>query len=124
MKCSNCGHENDADAKFCEKCGSNLNKSSVPTSTKMLIIVAIAICAVLGMGASAYIMTASHIAPISISTNNSTNQNNATASANTNNGNSTSNNNSGNGSNNNQSNNSGNSGSTGNTVNNTGSGNQ
>jgi hypothetical protein len=95
MKCSNCGHENDADAEFCEKCGSNLNKSSVPTSTKMLIIVAIAICAVVGMGASAYIMTASHVSPV-IATNNSSN-----STVSTNNSNSgTSNINSGNGSNN------------------------
>jgi len=33
MKCSNCGQENDADDKFCKKCGSNLNKSGVPTQS-------------------------------------------------------------------------------------------
>ncbi len=49
MKCQNCGHENDADAKFCEKCGSNLNKSSMPASTKILIVVVIVLVAGLGL---------------------------------------------------------------------------
>ena len=35
MKCSNCGHENDANAEFCEKCGYNLKKSSIPEKSGM-----------------------------------------------------------------------------------------
>ncbi len=49
MKCQNCGHENDTDAKFCEKCGLNLNKSSMPNSTKILIVVEIVLVAGLGL---------------------------------------------------------------------------
>lgn len=48
MICDNCGHKNDADAKFCEKCGSNMKTSAMPTSTKMLIIVVIVLVAGLG----------------------------------------------------------------------------
>ena len=33
MKCHNCGHENDTNATNCEKCGLNLNKSSIPSTT-------------------------------------------------------------------------------------------
>jgi hypothetical protein len=49
MKCRNCGHYNDADASFCEHCGANLNKSSMPTSTKMLIVVVIILVAGIGL---------------------------------------------------------------------------
>ncbi len=49
MKCQNCGHENDPDAKFCEKCGFNLNKSSMPDSTKILIVIVIVLVAGLGL---------------------------------------------------------------------------
>ncbi len=56
MKCQNCGHENDADAKFCEKCGSNLNKSSIPASTKILIVVVIVLVAGLGLVSAMMLM--------------------------------------------------------------------
>ncbi|MGA2676140.1 MAG: PsbP-related protein [Methanobacterium sp.] len=49
MRCQNCGHENDPDAKYCEKCGSNLNKSGMPSSTKILIVVVIILVAGLGL---------------------------------------------------------------------------
>ncbi len=49
MKCQNCGHENDPDAKFCEKCGLNLKKSSRPNSTKILIVIVIFLVAGLGL---------------------------------------------------------------------------
>ena len=53
MKCQNCGHENDPDAKFCEKCGLNLKKSSRPEigshSTKILIVIVIFLVAGLGL---------------------------------------------------------------------------
>lgn len=49
MRCQKCGHINDADASFCENCGSNFNKSSIPTSTKILIFVVIVLVAGLGL---------------------------------------------------------------------------
>ena len=80
MKCSNCGHENDADAKFCEKCGSNLNRSSMPASTKILIVVVIVLVAIVGVAAG-YIFygSANHTPTTNNTTNttiNSTNQSN------------------------------------------------
>lgn len=49
VKCPNCGHINDADAKFCENCGANLRVSGgMPTSTKVLMVVVIVL--VLGLG--------------------------------------------------------------------------
>ena len=55
MICDNCGHKNDTDAKFCEKCGSNLNKSSLHNSTKILIVIVIVLVAGLGV-AGGYIL--------------------------------------------------------------------
>ncbi len=50
MKCQNCGHQNDADAEFCEKCGTKLKETSgMLTSTKMLIVVMIVLVAGLGL---------------------------------------------------------------------------
>ncbi len=76
MKCRNCGHENDSDAKFCEKCGLNLKKSNMPESTKILIVVVIVLVSVLGLVSAMMIMnnhkTSSNI---NISTNNTTNSN-------------------------------------------------
>ncbi len=53
MKCSNCGHENDTDAEFCEKCGSNLKKSSMPEKSVMptpMILIVLVIVLVAGLG--------------------------------------------------------------------------
>ncbi len=83
MKCSNCGHENDADAKFCEKCGSNLNKSSIPASTKILIVVVIVLVAGLGL-VSGMMLMKNQAKPISNNTtgaNNNTGTNNSTSSS-------------------------------------------
>ena len=72
MKCSNCGQENDADAKFCEKCGSNLNKSGVPEksgmpdSTKILIVVVIVLVAGLGL-VSGILLMKNHQSPPGLS---------------------------------------------------------
>jgi hypothetical protein len=61
-RCQNCGHENDNDAGFCEKCGTNLKNMSdrtIPTenvkngsmaqSTKILIVFCIILVAGLGI---------------------------------------------------------------------------
>jgi uncharacterized membrane protein YkoI/predicted nucleic acid-binding Zn ribbon protein len=82
MKCSNCGQENDADDKFCKKCGSNLNKSGVPEksgmpdTTKILIVIVIFLVAVLGL-VSGMMLMKNQVNPISNNTtktvNNTTN---------------------------------------------------
>ena len=80
MKCTNCGHENDPDAKFCEKCGLTLNRSSMTSMTKILIVVIIVLVAGLGL-VSAMMLMNNHktISNITISTNNTTNTTNATS---------------------------------------------
>ena len=68
VKCQNCGHENELDANFCEKCGANLkstlntrnhpidpDKTGMNTSTKLLIIACIILVAGLGLTAGALI---------------------------------------------------------------------
>jgi hypothetical protein len=82
MKCSNCGHENDANAEFCEKCGYNLKKSSIPEksgmpdSTKILIVIVIFLVAGLGL-VSGMMLMKNQVKPISnnttITVNNTTN---------------------------------------------------
>jgi uncharacterized protein HemX len=81
-------NENDPDAKFCEKCGLNLNKSSMPDSTKILIVVVIVLVAGLGLVTGMMLMN-NQAKPISnnttITANNTTNsssQNNQTNSIN------------------------------------------
>ena len=72
MRCQNCGHDNDLDATFCEKCGSQLDRSSnyrrpprefektgMNTSTKLLIVAVIALVAILGVFAGAWMMNPS-----------------------------------------------------------------
>jgi hypothetical protein len=68
-KCDECGHENDYDAMFCEKCGSNLKTAfsgktfhrkpikdeNMAQSTKILIIVCVVLVAGLGIAAGALI---------------------------------------------------------------------
>lgn len=58
MRCLKCRHENDSDAKFCEKCGSplstaynsgNSNNETMKTSTKVLIIIVVILVAGLGV---------------------------------------------------------------------------
>lgn len=45
MKCSNCGYENESDAKFCKQCGNPLKSKSKLKDNKILIIsVTIIIC--------------------------------------------------------------------------------
>ncbi|BDZ71455.1 zinc ribbon domain-containing protein [Methanobacterium petrolearium] len=65
MICQNCGHENDIDATFCERCGAELGrnpdfgrrqreypeKSGMSSSTKLLIVVIVALVAILGITA-------------------------------------------------------------------------
>ena len=62
MKCSSCGHENAADAKFCQKCGSSLSqnltsqKESFFKVNKVLIIaIAVIICVSVAVGTFVYV---------------------------------------------------------------------
>ena len=70
VRCPNCGHTNDGDAKFCESCGANLEstisrqsfpekpikkESGMAQSTKILIIVCVILVAGLGITAGALI---------------------------------------------------------------------
>ena len=61
MKCSSCGHENETDARFCQKCGESLNQNSTPQkqsffkSNKVLIIaIAVILCVCAAVGAFVY----------------------------------------------------------------------
>lgn len=70
MICQNCGHENDMDATFCERCGARLGRDSnfgrrqqtypektgMSSSTKLLIVVVVVLVAVLGIAAGAFMM--------------------------------------------------------------------
>ncbi len=59
MICQNCGHNNDMDATFCEKCGANLGfvnsqkptKQGINTTNKILIVVIIVLIASIGIAA-------------------------------------------------------------------------
>ncbi len=75
MNCKKCGYNNVNNVKFCEKCGSNLNKSTLPTSSKTLIIVAIILIAGLGLASGIMLMN-NHP---NIILNNTTAANNTTA---------------------------------------------
>ena len=96
MKCQNCGHENDPDAKFCEKCGANLNKSGMLNSTKILIVVVIVLVAGLGLVSGMMLMN-NQAKPIAnnttITVNNTTNSSSQNNQSNTNNQDNSSNNN-------------------------------
>ena len=61
MKCSSCGHENAADAKFCQRCGSSLSQN--PTSQKesffkankvLIIAITVIICVSVAVGTFVY----------------------------------------------------------------------
>jgi uncharacterized membrane protein YvbJ len=66
-RCQNCGHTNDGDATFCEKCGANLkttfsrvvpmdpvkNDSGMNKSLKILIVICVILVAGLGITAGA-----------------------------------------------------------------------
>ena len=57
MKCPNCGHINDVDAAFCEKCGTNLRTpSGMSTLTKALIVAVIVLVGILGVVGGMMIM--------------------------------------------------------------------
>lgn len=84
MICQNCGHENDMDAAFCEKCGSRLQqysnfgkrtrepeKTGMSSSTKILIVAVVVLVAVLGIAGGALLTmnkgTATANTPVSVS---------------------------------------------------------
>ncbi len=53
MKCPKCQHNNDVDAKYCEKCGKSLKEvESKGLSTNTLILIVICIILVAGIGIS------------------------------------------------------------------------
>jgi hypothetical protein len=91
MRCQNCGHDNEIDATFCEKCGSRLDtysnygrqpldveKTGMKTSTKLLIIGVIALVAVLGIAVGAFMQmnkqSSVNNAPVSINQSSDTQQ--------------------------------------------------
>ncbi|MCC7550819.1 MAG: zinc ribbon domain-containing protein [Methanobacterium sp.] len=81
MICRNCGHENDVDAVFCERCGARLEqpygrrqppqKTGMSSSTKLLIVVVVILVAVLGIAAGALMQmnqeTTTANTPVSVS---------------------------------------------------------
>jgi len=74
MYCKKCGHENDADAEYCENCGADLSSTSSKQSTKSMstsnkLLIVIVIVLVLGVGISAGLLLTNK-AP---ETNNTTN---------------------------------------------------
>lgn len=57
MRCSKCGHDNDYDATFCEKCGANLRApAGISSLSKGLIVAVIVLIAVLGVVAGVMMM--------------------------------------------------------------------
>lgn len=57
MRCQKCGHNNDLDATFCEKCGANLRAPTGMSSlTKGLIVAVIVLIAILGVVAGAMML--------------------------------------------------------------------
>lgn len=74
MRCSNCGYNNDNDAKFCEKCGANLGHvpqkaSGMSTTNKILIIAVIVLILLVGIVAG---MLLTSNAPVNNTTVNNT----------------------------------------------------
>lgn len=74
MRCSNCGYNNDNDAKFCEKCGANLGHvpqkaSGMSTTNKILIIAVIVLILLVGIVAG---MLLTSNAPVNNTTANNT----------------------------------------------------
>ena len=77
MYCKKCGHENDADAAFCEKCGANLGSTpSQETSTGMSrnnkILIVVVIVLVLGIGITTGMLLTSKAPIVNNTTNNTT----------------------------------------------------
>lgn len=92
MQCQNCGYDNDEDALFCEKCGSNLKQQSfgrfnqtksekegMRTSTKVLIVVCIVLVVALGITAGALFLNKGTSNNNPVSVNQSSEQVTATA---------------------------------------------
>lgn len=76
MQCQKCGHKNDKDAVYCEKCGSSLltEKSGMNNLTKTLIVLCIVLLAALSISA-AYILTANNTAQTTPTITNNTTTN-------------------------------------------------
>jgi hypothetical protein len=77
MRCQNCGHINDSNAKFCEKCGTNLNKApseAMSNTTKVLIIAVVILVGSLGLVSGMMLMN-NQAKPITNTTVNNTNGN-------------------------------------------------
>jgi predicted nucleic acid-binding Zn ribbon protein len=83
MKCQNCGHDNDPDAKFCEKCGSSIkdqSNSRINNTTIVLLITIIALVGIIGVFSGVLLMKNQQQLPVlSNSTiNNTTNSGSST----------------------------------------------
>lgn len=88
VKCTNCGHENDQDATFCENCGSKIgkgysagiskdqpvNEEGLAQSTKILI--AVCVILVIGVGITAGYLLKNNQQTAAVSLNPSSNSSN------------------------------------------------
>jgi len=86
MYCKNCGHPNDSDAKYCEKCGIELkhlakDRNPTPTkdgmnkTTKILIVAIVVLVGVLGLASGALFQINKETVPTVNNNSNSTAQN-------------------------------------------------
>jgi hypothetical protein len=73
MICQKCGHKNDDDAQFCEKCGTKFN-TILSQSNKILIIGAVFLVIVIGITAGVLIKNSQQNSQVSNGTNASMNQ--------------------------------------------------
>lgn len=76
--CPKCGHKNDSDAQFCEKCGEVLNQSKGRSRTNLLLIAA-CIILVIALGFTSFLILNNNNQNVDstakISDNNSKNEN-------------------------------------------------
>ena len=73
MICQKCGHKNDDNAQFCEKCGAKFN-SIFSQSSKILIIVAVVLVIGIGITAGVLIKNSQQNSQVSNGTDSSMNQ--------------------------------------------------
>ncbi|KAF5062768.1 Pseudomurein-binding repeat protein [anaerobic digester metagenome] len=56
MLCPKCGHKNDEDAIYCEKCGKNLKKTSVISGSQTKILIGLCVILILIAGVTAGVL--------------------------------------------------------------------
>ncbi len=96
-KCENCGHENDNDSAFCERCGANLKttlssktypreaikkEDGIAQSTKILIVVCVILVAGLGITAGALMQMNKSGGTVPVTNNSSVSQSSNTIGSN------------------------------------------